>query len=278
VWILGLFYLGGAVAGTLLLIDALSGLEAMLAETLAVPENDRPGAFTSVLMGSPQAQRFLARVLDDRALAAELIAIPPLALFYGWLVVSFYPALVMLTASETIAADLSTGAIRFALVRTTRLSFSVGKLLGQSALLSVSVAAGALGVWLTGLVQLEGFEPGATAFWLLRLGGRGFLYCMAYVGLAVGLSHLTRSVPWSRALGLLALAGAGTLWGVAHLDWTQAHAGPLVRVLLPLLPRAHQTDLFRPELMDRLPALVMLLALCATYFALGFRHRARRDA
>jgi hypothetical protein len=277
VLILALLYLGGAVGGTLALIDALRGLEAMLAEQLAVATSARPGAFTGTLMASEQAQRFLARVLNDADLAAELVSIPPLALFYGWLVLTFTPALVMLTATESVAADLATGAARFSLVRTARLSFSVGKLLGQSALLALSVAAGALGVWVTGFFELERFEPGATALWLVALGARGFVYAFAYVGLSLGLSHVTRSVPWARALGLLALVVLGASWGLLHLDWTEAHLGGASRALMQLLPRTYATDLWRPALHDRLPSLVALPALGVCYFALGYRYRARRD-
>ncbi len=278
VLILALLYLGGAVAGTFILIEVLAGLEAMLAQTLAVAASERPGTFTQELMSSAEAQRFLAEVLDDAELAAELVTIPPLALFYGWMVINFCPALVMLTSSEAVATDLATGAARFSLVRTPRLSFSVGKLVGQAALMAVSVMAGAIGVWVTGYFQFEGFAPGPTALWMLALCGRGFVYCLAYVGIAIGLSHLTRSVPWSRALGLITLGITGILWGIAHLDRVQEAAGPAVRALVPLLPRAHQTDLWRPDLLDRLPALVMLCALCVIYFALGYRFRARRDA
>ncbi|MDH5675689.1 MAG: ABC transporter permease [Myxococcales bacterium] len=277
VLILALLYVGGAVGGTLILIESLRGLEAMLAETLAVGTSERPGTFTQELMGSAQAQRFLARVLDDAELAAELVSIPPLSLFYGWLVLAFCPALVMLTASESVAVDLATGAARFSLVRTPRLSFSAGKFVGQAALLGVSILCGGVGVWVTGYLEFEGFEPLASAAWMLVLAGRGFIYCLAYVGLAVGLSHLTRSVPWSRALGLIALGVASALWGLAQLRWTSEHLGALPRALLPLLPKAHQSDLWRPEWIERAPAQLMLCALAVFYFSLGYRFRARRD-
>lgn len=278
VLIFALLYVGGAVGGTVLFIEFLSGLEAMLADTLAVAQTNRPGAFTRELMSSDEAQRFLTRLLDDEALAAELVSIPPLSLFYGWLVMNFCPALVMLTAAESVTTDLSTGAVRFSLVRTARLSFSTGKLVGQAALLGVSVLAGALGVWLVGYFRFEGFAPGDNFLWLLSWSGRGFVYCLSYVGIAVGLSHLTRSVPLSRALGLLSFVLVAILWGLSHLDWVQNNVAPLARALVRLLPVAHERDLWRPELFDRLPALVMLTALAVVYFALGYRFRARRDA
>jgi hypothetical protein len=277
VLLFALLYVGGAIGGTVLFIEFLSGMEAMLADTLMVARSSQPGAFTRALMSSEQAQRFLSRMLDDEALAAQLVTVPPLSLFYGWLVLSFCPALVMLTAPEAVTQDLSTGAVRFSLVRTSRLSYSVGKLVGQAALLGVSVLAGALGVWLVGHFRFVGFVPLENALWLLGWSGRGFVYCLAYVGLALGLSHATRSVPVSRVLGLLALALLAALWGLSRTDWVTEHAAPLARTLSQLLPAAHERSLWHPALGDRLPAMVMLVALGISYFALGYRFRSRRD-
>jgi len=279
VLIFALLFVGGAVAGTLAFVELLESLEAGLARALAVADPSKPGAMTAELMRSPEFLRMLRRLVRDEELARELAGLPPLALFYGWLGLTFMPVLVMLTSAETISAELATGSIRFSLLRTDRLSVSAGKLLGQSLLMLAGVYAGALAVWTTGYFSLSSFEAGRSALWLALLSIRVAVYAFAHVGLALGLSHLTRSVPLSRALALGALAVLGLLFGLLrNLDWIREHAAGPADAVLQLVPRSHLLDLWRPSLWDRLPSLVMLFALGTVYFAIGYLHRARRDA
>jgi hypothetical protein len=189
------------------------------------------------------------------------------------------PMLIMLTSAETISSELATGSIRFSLLRTDRLSVSAGKLLGQSLLMLAGVYAGALAVWITGYFSLASFQAGRSALWLALLSIRIAVYAFAHVGLAVGLSHLTRSVLVSRVLALATLGGLTLFYGLGrNLDWIREHAAGLADALLQLVPRSHLLDLWRPSLWDRMPSLVMLFALGIVYFTLGYLHRARRDA
>lgn len=279
VLILALLFVGGAVAGTLAFVDLLESLEATLAQALAVAEPGKPGAVTAELMRSPELTRMLSRLVGDDALASQLASLPPLALFYGWVGFTFLPVLIMLTAAETISAELATGSIRFSLLRTDRLSFSLGKLAGQALLMTCGVCAGALAVWLTGYFALASFEASATAGWLALLSLRIAVYAFAYVGLAVGLSHLTRSVPLSRALALGSLLVLGVIYGVArHSDYVREHVPGLADGLLVFVPRSYMLDLWRVDLLDRAPALLMLAVLGTLFFACGYGYRARRDA
>jgi ABC-type transport system involved in multi-copper enzyme maturation permease subunit len=279
VLILVLLFVGGAVAGTLAFVELLESVEAGLARALAVAEPGKPGAVTAALMQSPEFLRVLGRLLRDEALAEQLAGLPPLALFYGWLGLTFMPFMIMLTSAETVSAELATGSARFSLLRTGRLSFSLGKLVGQTLLMAIGVVAGALAVWVTGYASLASFEAGRSALWLGLLSLRVAVYAFAYVGLAVGLSHVTRSVPLSRAIALGALAVLGVLWGVGvHNDVVREHAAETADALLVLVPRSHMLDLWRPALADRVPSLVMLIALGIVFFALGYAYRARRDA
>jgi ABC-type transport system involved in multi-copper enzyme maturation permease subunit len=279
VLILTLLFVGGAVAGTLVFVELLESLEASLAEALAVAEPGKPGAVTAALMKSPEFLRMLGRLVRDDALASELAGLPPLALFYGWLGLTFLPVLIMLSSAETISSELASGSVRFSLLRTDRLSFSLGKLAGQTLLLAVGIACGALAVWITGYLSLGSFEAGRSALWLGFLSIRIGFYAFAHVGLAVGLSHLTRSVPLSRALALGSLFLLGALWGVGRYnDVVREHAPGVADALLTFVPRSHMLELWQPALSDRLPALLMLVALGVVYFALGYGYRARRDA
>jgi ABC-type transport system involved in multi-copper enzyme maturation permease subunit len=276
--ILVILFVGGATFGSLAFVEVLENVEKGLAQTLAIAGPGKAGAVTTELMRSPEFERVLSGLLDDEGLAKELISLPPLALFYGWLGLTFMPTLIMLSAAETISSELAGGALRFSLLRTSRLNFSVGKLVGQTLLMLVGLGVGALAVWLTGYFSLSGFAAGATGLWLALLSVRIAVYAFAHVGLAVGLSHMTRSVPVSRALALGTLMLFSVLHGIGvHSDYVREHAGAVVDTLLPLFPNSHELGLWQADFVDRLPALVMLGVLGVGYFALGYAYRARRD-
>ena len=279
VLIFALLFVGGAVAGTLAFVNALEVVEAGLAKTLAVSQATKPGAMTQELMRSPEFLRMLRRLVRDAALARELASMPPLSLFYGWLGLTFMPVLVMLTAAESVSSELARGSLRFSLVRTERYAFSAGKLTGQTLLMLAGAMTGAAAVWLTGYCTLSSFEPGRTALWLLLLSLRVSVYAFAYVGVAVGLSHLTGSVPLSRALGLGSLLAFGVTYGMLTKNpFVQKLAGGFGEALLVAVPQSHALSLWQPELAERLPALVLLAALGIGYFSIGYAYRARRDA
>ena len=279
VLILALLFVGGSVAGTLVFIDVLQSVETSVASALNVTHAGKPGAMTGTLMHSEQFVQMLGNLIHDERLARELSSLPPLALFYGWLGLTFMPVMVMLSATEAISSELASGSARFSLLRTSRLCFSAGKLVGQSLLVLTAIACGALAVWITGFVSLSSFDPAGTALWLLLLSLRIGVFAFAYVGLALGISHLTRSVPLSRALGLASLLALAMLSGLLeHAAVVRRYAPDVADAVLVLLPRTHMLDLWQPHIADRLPSIVMLSALGIVYFALGYRFRARRDA
>src|SRR5256885_17073100 len=115
---------------------------------------------------------------------------------------TFIRLLVTLASGDAIASEVSSGSVRYALFRSDRFSWAMGKLLGEAALMSLGIAAGALGVWLMGMFFMAGFEPLATGWWLARFSVRVWFYGFAYLGLAMGASQLTRSVNGSRALAV----------------------------------------------------------------------------
>ncbi len=271
-------YVAGAIASTMIFTEVLQNVEQELAEQLLVARTETPGSLTQAVMESPELRRVLARLVHDDALAAALVRIPPVALLYGWVALTFGPIFVVLTSSDAIASEVATGSLRFALFRTDRAAWALGKLLGQSALLALGIALGGAATWITGWIRLASFAPADTALWIARYGLTAGCYAFAYLGLALGLSQVTRSVPWSRALGLLALVGAFMANGWLSRDEVREAAPVLAGSVAVLLPPAHRLDLWRLDAGDVTPAAVMLLALGVTYFAAGHARFARRDA
>ena len=271
-------HLAGAMVATATFVEVLKELENTLAEQLAVASTDKAGTMTQSLMESQQFQEVLANLLHDPELAAELISVPPIALFYGWLALFGLPALVVFTSSDAISSELSTGSARFALFRTSRSAWAFGKLGGQALLMAIMVFAGAVGVWLVAAFTMASFEGAETAWWLLRLGARAWVYGFAFLGLSLGVSQVTRSVNGSRALGLFALIAVSVAGTASQVDDVVAYAPLLIDGLSPIWPNVHKIDLWRPGLADRAPAAAMLLALGLSYFMAGHAVLLRRDA
>lgn len=271
-------YVAGAVAATLIFTEVLQKVEEELAAQLLVARTDTPGSLTAAVMESPELRRVLARLVRDEELAAELVRIPPIALLYGWVALTFGPVFVVLTSSDAIASEVASGSVRFALFRTDRAAWALGKLLGQAAMLAASIALGGLAAWITGWARLTSFAPGDTALYVVRYAGTSYAFAFAHLGLALGVSQLTRSVPWSRALGLFALAGVFAAHGWLGRDDVRESAPVLADSARVLFPAAHRLDLWRTSAGEVLPAVVVLFALGVTYFALGHARFARRDA
>ncbi|NOY28406.1 MAG: ABC transporter permease subunit [Oligoflexia bacterium] len=273
-----LLYLAGATATSGAFVSVLRSIEKGMADTLAVAHTEQPGTMTASLMKSDQLHDVVEELVGDPVLAAELVAVPPLALFYGWVAMTFVPVLVTITSSDAIAADVDCGASRFALVRSSRGAWASGKLLGQAVLMGTGVALGGLGSWMVGLFALADYPAANTAMWMARLGGRACVSGFAYLGLVMGISQITRSANKARAGGLLALVLVGV--GRQFLQAPRVHdAAPVIfDSLLVLFPGSHALDLWRPEWSQRLPAELILLAIGGCAFMAGHAWFLRRDA
>lgn len=271
-------YVAGAIAAVALFTEVLQDVEEQLAEQLLVARTEQPGSLTQAVMESPELLGVVSRLVRDEALARTLLSMPPIALVYHWVALAFAPAFVALTSSDAISAELASGSVRYAIARTDRTAWAVGKLIGQAALLAVGLALGALGAWVTGWIQLASFEPALSAFWLARYAFTAFLFAFAHLGLVMGLSQMTRSVPWSRALGLLALVGLFAAHGYLARESVQAQSPVLVDTLRQLFPAAHRLDLWRPTWAEVAPGGLVLVCLGVVGFSVGHRRFIRRDA
>jgi len=274
--LLGL-YMAASGAAASIFLRVLEEIETNAAELLHVAATTRTGTMTSVLLQSQAFREMLGRLIGDPKLVDSLAAIPPMALFYGWLTLALVPALVMLTSTDAIAGELQSGEARYALVRIDRLSWSVGKLFGQALLMALGIVLGGVAVWIVGAVGWAGFERVQSAIWIVRLGVRAWIYGFAWLGLALAVSQVTASAALARGLGVSALLGIGILGSL--LDWPRVHrAAPIVFDSIRMLfPRAHAIGLWQPAWIDRAPSIVLLLALGCVYFALGHRRLATRD-
>jgi hypothetical protein len=271
-------YLMGSMAATAIFVQLLAEIERTMADTLRVAQTSRPGSMTQSLMESDQMLEVISGLVGDASLAAELVSIPPIALFYGWLSLSFVPLLVTFTSSEAISSALASGSCRYSLFRIDRLSWVSGKLVGQVMLMVTGILAGAAGVWLIGFTSMNNFDGWDTAVWLLRFSGRASVYGFAFLGVTLGLSQITRSVNGARAMALLALLALSVGGALLVVPTVTVYAPVAAETARQLFPNAHKLNLWRPDLGLRASSMLMLLALGTIAFSAGHQWMNRRDA
>jgi ABC-type transport system involved in multi-copper enzyme maturation permease subunit len=269
-----LLYLVASLGGSAIFIHVLGELRDSIGQELGLMGR----MATLALLQSEELVQLIGKLVGDESLARSLLSIPVLALFYGWFSMTFIPLLVVLTSADAIAGELASGSVRYALFRVDRLSWALGKLVGQLCLMTLGVALGAIGCYLLGLILLDDFEPLASAWWIARLAGRSAVYGFAYLGVGLCASQLVRTRAMARGLGLLLLFFC---WLVGHLlgsSYVTDLSPTVASGAQQLFPNAHSLDLWRPEVLDRGLAMAALLLIGLGFFALGFWRLARRDA
>jgi ABC-type transport system involved in multi-copper enzyme maturation permease subunit len=214
--------------------------------------------------------------VGSEGVAAEILSVPPLALFYSWTALAFTPALILMTAPRRISEEVSTGSLRLALVRTTRLRWCAGKFAGQFAIVLAAVLLSGVGAWCTGRLRMPEADGIELARYLIVYALKAGCYALPFVGLALGVSQLTRSP--NQAV-LFAFSGWVVLGQAAWISRRFAGGGwrRILRVTREIVPQAHRLDLWRLDWRHALPAATSLVALGLLYFALGYLRFRRRD-
>ncbi len=274
--VLLVLYFAGALAATLIFIKVLHHVENQVESAVGISQSRQAGASTSALWRSHSFRQVLIGLAGDEALARDLLSLPPLALFYGWLSFAFTPLLVILLSSARIAEEVWSGSVRFALFRVPRGSWVFGKLTGQAAQLLVALLASGAAAWIMGWWRLAGFDPVANALVILLFALKAWVYAFAWLGVAMAVSQLLTSPTLASVFGLVALMALAAISGLAA-----AFTGPGWRAALDLVrmltPGGHEADLWRLDTAHAVPAVLFLLALGLAYTAVGYARFGRRD-
>ena len=271
-----LLYLIGAMAGTALYISALQKIEGQLVQSLGLAAPNNAGSVTATLWKSDSFREILVHLVGDRALANHLLAVPPLALFYGWLSFAFCPVLVMLTSSTRVAEEIASGSVRFVLFRAARSHWCLGKFAGQAVQIFGALLLSALGAWLVGFFRMHSFEPLATAGYILLFALKAWIYALPFLGLALGISQLCRAPNLALVFGFMALVGVAALNRIS--EWQAGDGWRRIWDLVnDLTPGGHKLNLWWGDAAHLVPAVVFLLVLAAVYLLAGYARFARRD-
>jgi ABC-type transport system involved in multi-copper enzyme maturation permease subunit len=271
-----ILYLGGAMLACNGFVSALRKLENQLSETLALPKAASTGAVADALWRSEFFRQMITNLVGEREVAMQLLSIPPFALIYAWLVLTFTPGLVMLAGAARISTEVDSGSVRFVLTRIPRAAWCLGKFFGQCFQVLLAIALSTIGAWCVARFRLAGISQTDLIPAMILYGGKAWVYSVAFVGVALGISQTVRSPNLAMALGFLA-------WIVlAALHVAASHyCGPGWRQLwypVGLInPMGHLQDLWRLDAAHVVPAIVFLVALSQAYLFAGFAAFGRRD-
>ena len=274
--VLLLLYLAGSAVGTAFFIGVLQRIETQLVESLGLATAGATGNVTATLWKSAAFRGILTHLIGDRTLAESLLAIPPLALYYGWLSFAFAPALVMLTASVRVSEEVWSGSVRFVLFRAGRLQWCLGKFAGQAAQIFAALILSAAAAWAVGCLRMHAFDPAANAAAMLVFAVKAWLYSLAFLGLATGISQVCGAPNLALALGFIGLIALSVLTEVSR-HFAGAGARRLWDLANLLTPGGHRLDLWWGDAAHVVPAAVFLLALGGAYLLLGYLFFSRRD-
>lgn len=259
-------------------ISALGRMEKELVTILGLPADGPEGVVTESLWKSKPFRRMVRSAVGNSLVFEDLLARHPVELLYAWFAFLFAPMLVTLVSGGRVADERRTGSVRYMLMRVTRFEWSVGKYAGQAMLIACALAISALGTWAVVWWRLPTGSALRLFAPLLGWSAKTWVYSLSWLGLALGLSHLTRSSGKTVALGLLAVAilsVAPTMleFFVAHHGWPQA-----LLHLEALTPADAKGSLWRSSPTALATASFHLATLGLAYLTAGAAVFARRDA
>lgn len=273
--VLLLLYLVAAVMCMYGTISIFSKMETELAQVLQLPEAEQTGVVSKTLWTSKPFRKMTRAVIRNDLVFRDIEGRHPIELVYAWFVFLCAPLLVVLVAGNRVADDLRSGAVRYAIVRCTRTEWSVGKYVGQALMLVCALAASAVGAWIVALCRLS--DAGALLPAMFGWGARAWIYSLAWLGVALGISHLTRTGSRATALGIFAVAALTAM--PMLLSWTGARFDLPWLVNFDLVsPVTSKILLWRQDVAPLAEASFRLVLLGIFYLALGNAVFRRRDA
>ena len=246
-------------------ISLLGRMESELVRVLRLPDAGQSGIVSETLWKSKSFRNMIAAGVDNRLVFADISQRHPVELLYAWFAFFCAPILVVLVSGTRVAEDLRTGVARYMLVRTSRLEWSFGKYIGQALMIACALAVSAAGAWCVALCRLPAATAARLFLPMLGWGVSAWFYSLAWLGLALGLSHLTRSSMRATAFGILGVGACEVL----------SYFFPEAEVLLPSGARL---GLWRTSFIPQAVAVFHLATLGLVYLTIGAAVFNRRDA
>jgi len=266
-------YLAASLLGMNGTISALGKIESQLAGVLAVetPADGRSGVISKTLWQSDHFKRMVRRSVGNSLVYDDICGKHPAELLYAWLAFMFVPLFTILVASNRIADDVRSGAVRYMLTRVTRLEWTLGKFFGNALLLAAGILLGSVAAWCVAAFRLAGADIVMLFPGMLAWGLKAWAYSLAWLGLALGVSHIARSGTRATSIGVFALVA----WSAASASL--AHFGERFSVLARLFPSSVENMLWRSSFAPVACGTAWLLLLGLLYLSFGYSLFSRRD-
>jgi ABC-type transport system involved in multi-copper enzyme maturation permease subunit len=272
-----LLYLASALLCMNGSISILGKMEKELAVVLQLPESESTGVVSASLWRSKPFNKIVKAVVGVGPVLDDISGRHPVELLYAWFAFLCAPLLAVLVCGTRVSDDLRSGAVRYMLVRESRIEWSMGKFIGQTLMVAIALAASSLGAAVIAFCRLS---PGTAAelfLPMLNWGLRAWIYSVAWIGLALGLSHLTRSPGRATALGIFAICIFGALPPL--MDFFHSHSGWPVAVtqVRMLVPAGPESQLWRFSAAPLMTGSFHLVLLGLVYLMAGVAVFSRRD-
>lgn len=271
-----LLYMTAAVCNMYWSINLLRKMERELVTLLQLPPSEHTGVISTTLWKSKPFQRIMKEMTQNDLVLQDITGKHPVELIYAWFAFFYTPLLVVLVAGSRIAEDLGSGAVRYVIFRISRASWTLGKFLGQALMIGFALILSGIGAYAVAKYRLAGSGTPDLFLNMAQWSARAWIYSFPFLGLAMGLSLLTKSGSKATILGIVAIAVCFAVsillrYFTADTGW---------RAYLPylgvLVPEDHKMYMWRNALAPLVTGTVYLMTLGFCYLLAGyavFRHR-----
>ena len=270
-------YLAWSLLGMSGAITALGKMEDRLAEILQVEKVEgKSGVVSAALWKSKSFQQLVRSVVGDSLIYDDIVGKHPAELIYAWIVFLAVPLLTVLVATRRVAEEVKSGAAKYMLLRVTRLEWTLGKYLGIALLMLVGLLIGAIAAWIVAAFRLSGADIPALLPAMIVWSVKAWFLSLAWLGLALGVSHLFKSGAKADAVAILLMIAFSVVPAILK-DFGSAWLGGKLLVLVRLFPSSVDAALWRSSFLPVAASATWLVMLGLLYLSVGHAVFARRD-
>lgn len=270
-------YLAWSLLGMSGAITTLGKMEDRLAEILQVEKVEgKSGVVSAALWKSKPFQQLVRSVVGDSLIYDDIVGKHPAELIYAWIVFLSVPLLTVLVATRRVAEEVKSGAAKYMLLRVTRLEWTLGKYLGIALLMLVGLLIGAVAAWIVAAFRLSGADIPALLPAMIVWSVKAWFLSLAWLGLALGVSHLFKSGAKADAVAILLMIAFSVVPAILK-GFGSAWLGGKLLVLVRLFPSSVDAALWRSSFLPVAASATWLVMLGLLYLSVGHAVFARRD-
>ena len=270
-------YLAWSLLGMSAAITALGKMEDRLAEILQVEKVEgKSGVVSAALWKAKPFQQLVRSVVGDSLIYDDIVGKHPAELIYAWIVFLAVPLLTVLVATRRVAEEVKSGAAKYMLLRVTRLEWTLGKYLGIALMMLAGLLVGAIAAWIVAAFRLSGADIPALLPAMIVWSVKAWFLSLAWLGLALGVSHLFKSGAKADAVAILLMIAFSVVPAILK-DFGSAWLGGKLLVFVRLFPSSVDAALWRSSFLPVAASATWLVMLGLLYLSVGHAVFARRD-